>query len=171
MSATVWLLLALLVLVCGWFVLVWRAALRSHELDWRGASRLIVLAVLGVGAAIWLYGGAAVSGVQPGAASGIGTGACRLAGVGTDIGECAAAGKQLALRAGFPRPMHSGGNGFTWPAGRAQRAFRFNARQAADDKAPRIVVMVLGESSRADRWSLNGYDRVPTRCLSWKATW
>jgi glucan phosphoethanolaminetransferase (alkaline phosphatase superfamily) len=38
--------------------------------------------------------------------------------------------------------------------------FRFGAHQvgAAED-APQIVVMVIGESSRYDRWSLNGYSR------------
>jgi glucan phosphoethanolaminetransferase (alkaline phosphatase superfamily) len=37
--------------------------------------------------------------------------------------------------------------------------FRFGAHQAAPDNAPQVVVMVIGESSRYDRWSLNGYAR------------
>ncbi|MGZ8316629.1 MAG: phosphoethanolamine transferase, partial [Telluria sp.] len=37
--------------------------------------------------------------------------------------------------------------------------FRFNAKQARPDSAPEVVVLVLGESSRYDRWSLNGYAR------------
>jgi glucan phosphoethanolaminetransferase (alkaline phosphatase superfamily) len=36
-------------------------------------------------------------------------------------------------------------------------AFRFGASQPAD--VPQTVVMVIGESSRYDRWSLNGYER------------
>jgi glucan phosphoethanolaminetransferase (alkaline phosphatase superfamily) len=43
-------------------------------------------------------------------------------------------------------------------------SFTFHARQAAPDPTPEVVVMVLGESSRYDRWSLNGYSR-PTNPL------
>jgi glucan phosphoethanolaminetransferase (alkaline phosphatase superfamily) len=38
-------------------------------------------------------------------------------------------------------------------------AFRFGAHQLAPGNAPEVVVMVIGESSRYDRWSLNGYQR------------
>lgn len=37
--------------------------------------------------------------------------------------------------------------------------FKFGAHQADPAKAAQIVVMVIGESSRYDRWSLNGYSR------------
>jgi glucan phosphoethanolaminetransferase (alkaline phosphatase superfamily) len=39
--------------------------------------------------------------------------------------------------------------------------FHFGAHLASDDEKgkPQIVVMVIGESSRYDRWSLNGYER------------
>lgn len=39
------------------------------------------------------------------------------------------------------------------------RQFRFGARQEARPDLPQIVVMVIGESARYDRWSLNGYER------------
>jgi glucan phosphoethanolaminetransferase (alkaline phosphatase superfamily) len=45
-------------------------------------------------------------------------------------------------------------------------SFRFGARQGAPDEAPEIVVMVIGESSRYDRWSLNGYARQTNPLLS-----
>lgn len=38
-------------------------------------------------------------------------------------------------------------------------SFAFGARQADAGATPEVVVMVLGESSRYDRWSLNGYSR------------
>ncbi len=38
-------------------------------------------------------------------------------------------------------------------------SFAFGARQVNGGTQPEIVVMVLGESSRYDRWSLNGYSR------------
>lgn len=43
--------------------------------------------------------------------------------------------------------------------GRRSANFHFGAHQQAPDGAPETVVLVLGESSRADRWSLNGYER------------
>jgi glucan phosphoethanolaminetransferase (alkaline phosphatase superfamily) len=44
--------------------------------------------------------------------------------------------------------------------------FTFHARQAAPDDKPEVVVMVIGESSRYDRWSLNGYARETNPLLS-----
>lgn len=37
--------------------------------------------------------------------------------------------------------------------------FKFGAHPGGNPDAPQIVVMVIGESSRYDRWSLNGYPR------------
>jgi glucan phosphoethanolaminetransferase (alkaline phosphatase superfamily) len=48
-------------------------------------------------------------------------------------------------------------------------SFRFGARQAADAEQPEIVVMVIGESSRYDRWSLNGYERETNPLLKQEA--
>ena len=49
------------------------------------------------------------------------------------------------------------------------RNFTFHARQAAPDNQPEVVVMVIGESSRYDRWSLNGYARQTNPLLSQEA--
>ena len=43
--------------------------------------------------------------------------------------------------------------------GEKSRAFTFGARQAKPDTTPEVVLMVIGESARYDRWSLNGYQR------------
>jgi glucan phosphoethanolaminetransferase (alkaline phosphatase superfamily) len=47
--------------------------------------------------------------------------------------------------------------------GERSRSFNFHAHLAGGDGAaaatPQVVVMVIGESSRFDRWSLNGYGR------------
>jgi glucan phosphoethanolaminetransferase (alkaline phosphatase superfamily) len=43
--------------------------------------------------------------------------------------------------------------------GRSSSSFTFKARQAEGNGEPQVVVLVLGESSRYDRWSLNGYER------------
>jgi glucan phosphoethanolaminetransferase (alkaline phosphatase superfamily) len=44
--------------------------------------------------------------------------------------------------------------------------FRFGASQAGSGSEAQVVVMVLGESSRFDRWSLNGYQRETNPLLS-----
>lgn len=73
----------------------------------------------------------------------------------------------------------------TWPFGLAARGldfyrerayladlnrrsanFRFGAHLASADDAARVVVLVIGESSRYDRWSLNGYARQTNPLLS-----
>ncbi|NEX62439.1 phosphoethanolamine transferase [Noviherbaspirillum galbum] len=78
--------------------------------------------------------------------------------------------------------------GKTWPFGIAVRvhdfwkerkylaelsersaAFRFGARAANDDEGAQVVVMVIGESSRFDRWSLNGYGRETNPLLKQEA--
>ena len=46
------------------------------------------------------------------------------------------------------------------------RAFLFHAKLQGDPQLPQIVVMVIGESSRFDRWSLNGYTRETNPLLS-----
>ncbi|NRR32151.1 phosphoethanolamine transferase [Oxalobacteraceae bacterium] len=43
--------------------------------------------------------------------------------------------------------------------GQRSSSFRFQARQPQANQTPEIVIMVIGESSRYDRWSLNGYER------------
>jgi glucan phosphoethanolaminetransferase (alkaline phosphatase superfamily) len=39
------------------------------------------------------------------------------------------------------------------------RLFKFGAHQTSNNNRPQVVVMVIGESGRYDRWSLNGYQR------------
>jgi glucan phosphoethanolaminetransferase (alkaline phosphatase superfamily) len=43
--------------------------------------------------------------------------------------------------------------------------FRFGAHQISFSNQPQVIVMVIGESSRYDRWSLNGYPRDTTPLL------
>jgi len=49
--------------------------------------------------------------------------------------------------------------------GQRSRSFSFKAHQAEQDPAPEIVVLVIGESSRYDRWGINGYQRDTTPLL------
>ncbi|WP_295996865.1 phosphoethanolamine transferase [Rugamonas sp.] len=50
--------------------------------------------------------------------------------------------------------------------GERNRNFSFGARQAEHNVAPEIVIMVIGESARYDRWSINGYERDTNPLLS-----
>ncbi len=49
---------------------------------------------------------------------------------------------------------------------RVLEAFRFGATQPANTHVRQVYVLVIGESSRADRWSLNGYARETTPLLA-----
>jgi glucan phosphoethanolaminetransferase (alkaline phosphatase superfamily) len=53
--------------------------------------------------------------------------------------------------------------------GERNSKFTFSARQAEPDGQPETVVMVIGESSRFDRWSLNGYERETNPLLGKEA--
>lgn len=44
-------------------------------------------------------------------------------------------------------------------AGRARAAYRFGAHQTLDNAERQVYVLVIGESARKDRWSINGYER------------
>ncbi|MGZ5200232.1 MAG: phosphoethanolamine transferase [Telluria sp.] len=52
---------------------------------------------------------------------------------------------------------------------RASANFHFGAHQADPAASPQVVVLVIGESSRYDRWSLNGYARETNPLLSKQA--
>ncbi len=45
-------------------------------------------------------------------------------------------------------------------------AYRFGAKSARNDSVPEIYVLVIGETSRADNWQINGYERQTTPRLS-----
>ncbi|NYE64034.1 glucan phosphoethanolaminetransferase (alkaline phosphatase superfamily) [Duganella sp. 1224] len=49
--------------------------------------------------------------------------------------------------------------------GQRSRNFSFHAHQPEKNDTPEIVIMVIGESSRYDRWGINGYSRDTTPLL------
>jgi len=53
--------------------------------------------------------------------------------------------------------------------GQRSSNFQFHAHQPAGDTAPQVVIMVIGESSRYDRWGINGYQRDTTPLLKQEA--
>lgn len=53
--------------------------------------------------------------------------------------------------------------------GQRSRNFRFGAHQRQSDSTPEVIIMVIGESSRYDRWGINGYQRDTTPLLGKEA--
>jgi len=142
----IWLMAAVLIAVLAWWVAVFMAARRSPELVWRGKTRWLAVPAL---AALAVLGWPTPTPVFQQA----------------------------------PFTFNNFAN--SWPFGLTARGvdfynerrylaelgkrssnFTFKARQAAPDGEPEVVIMVLGESSRYDRWSINGYARATTPLLA-----
>lgn len=196
----VWLLLVILLTVIAWWWLSWKAARRSRDLDWKDASRWLILALLAAGLCIAGY--AREFGVQAApssASSASASSASVIAEAASDaeeeeeddaVASAAAVSSPASLTAGaassrwpaLPHwaelPFDAETFGKSWPFGltvhihdfwneraylsdlaRKSTLFKFGAHQAHPLKEPQVVVMVIGESSRYDRWSLNGYQR------------
>ena len=182
----VWLLLIVMIAVIAWWGAGLRAALRTRELDWNDGSRWIAVAALAVGAGIWAYGAAFGIAAKPGvpasaSASAGGPIPPGFFGGRTSGGASATVSAPPALPP-LPRairlPVDLEAVARSWPfglvirltdfykersyladLGRRSASFHFGAHQKAADGAPETVILVLGESSRYDRWSLNGYAR------------
>ncbi len=177
---TVWLMAAVTVGVIGWWIATWRIAVAEHELVWRDSSRWLTLAGLAAGAAILAYG----------LEFGIAAKAPAAKGSVPDADKAVAAAHVTGLTlpplphaARLPVELDAAAR--SWPFGLLLRGvdfyqerqhlaalgernskFSFQARQSDPDGEPETVVMVIGESSRYDRWQLNGYERATNPLLS-----
>jgi len=168
-----------------WCLSTWRAARNTRALDWNDSSRWVTLALLLAGAGVWTYGYEFGTAGQPSSAS-------ASASIPAADKPVAAAGhtglKLSALPYGARLPVEFSAFASSWPFGLMSRGldfykerkhlaelgernskFVFGARQVTPDAEPEIVVMVIGESSRYDRWSLNGYARDTNPLLSKEA--
>ena len=177
LGRTVWLMAAVMIGVLAWFGLSWRAARYTRSLDWDDASRGVTLVLLAVGASVALYSYEFGSAARP-----AGSAAAASASLPAADRATAAAGHTGWPLKPLPHwarpPLEFDAFSTSWPFGLLARgrdfyrerrhlaelgqrnaAFTFGARQGGPDKESEIVVMVLGESSRYDRWSLNGYER------------
>jgi glucan phosphoethanolaminetransferase (alkaline phosphatase superfamily) len=160
----VWTMLAVMVGVAVWWVLSFRAARQTRELDWHDASRWVALTTLSVLAAVAAWG--YEFGIEAKESS------AEVSGAGL-LGLSAPALPYWARV-----PVEADAFVESWPFGLSARgydfykerrylseldersaSFAFHARQENGGTQQEIVVMVLGESSRYDRWSLNGYSR------------
>jgi glucan phosphoethanolaminetransferase (alkaline phosphatase superfamily) len=189
-----WLLVALAIGVAAWWWAGWTAACKTRDLDWGNSSRWIVIALLTLGLCVWMYQRKfGVEAPVVAAASDETDEADDDESDEADGAQAAASG--AASSAGFPKlpawakiPFDPDSFGNTWPFGLAVRGhefwkerrylaelahksslFTFGARQGGAIDLPQVVVMVIGESSRYDRWSLNGYKRETNPLLKKEA--
>ncbi|TFW09699.1 phosphoethanolamine transferase [Oxalobacteraceae bacterium OM1] len=185
----VWLLLLLIVGIVAWWAGSWRAAFKTRALDWNDPSRWLAIGLLAAAAGTWTYQQEYGTRTHVASSEIARTGASdeeddedESADVASPASSTVAAGASSrhypALPAWAAVPFDLDRFGKTWPLGIAMRGvdfwkertylaelahkstlFTFGAVQASAADIPQVVVMVIGESSRYDRWSLNGYAR------------
>ncbi|WUR12818.1 sulfatase-like hydrolase/transferase [[Empedobacter] haloabium] len=179
LGSKVWSMLVIMALVAIWWVLAFRAARQSPDLHWQGASRWTALGLLAVFGTLAAYGWEFGTTRPPAPSASASASAAASADRGVHL-----TGLALPPLPGWAQPP-ARFDAFidSWPFGlvargvdfyrerrylaalnETSRNFRFGAHQAAPDDTPETVIMVLGESSRRDRWSLFGYAR-PTNPL------
>lgn len=160
------LVLSALFAALGWWWLVRQSTLQAHDLDWTGHTRKAFLALTVALVGIFYYGG--TFGFAPN---------CDENKAEPCPAEESAHGWHPLpawlnmpfdhVRASTIRPFGLVASGMEYWKERAllsalaqrKSSFSFGARQDSSSQTPLVIVLVLGESSRHDRWSLNGYTR------------
>ena len=181
---TAWLMLAVMIAVGAWWTATFHIARRTRAFDWSDSSRWVALAALLVGACAWGYG--YEFGIKGNSESAAKEAQASMPAADKPAPAAAHTGWNLSpLPHLLKLPVEFNAFANSWPFGLMSRgvdfykerkhlaalgarnsSFTFGARQAAPDGEPEIVVMVIGESSRFDRWSLNGYTRETNPLLS-----
>lgn len=169
-------LIGAMLAVLFWWGLSWYATFQAHALVWKDDSRWITIALLSAALGAWMYED------RFGAGQGAGS-------VASKSSRAASKSSILPpLPAWAKVPFDPEAFGRSWPFGLAARgvefwserrylnrlldrsgSFSFGARQAKSLDAPQVFVMIIGESSRFDRWSLNGYPRETNPLLKKEA--
>lgn len=187
LGSKIWLLVLVVVLIVTWWGACWIAACRTRSLDWRGKSRWLALAILAIAGGLGLY--ESHVGLPPPLVSASNAIASKDeddssedASIRPATFHPTPAGRTVTSWPNLPHwahiPLSAENFGRSWPFGLSVTAyqfwqertylgrlthtsalFHFGAHQTALTNTPQIVVMVIGESSRYDRWSLNGYSR------------
>jgi glucan phosphoethanolaminetransferase (alkaline phosphatase superfamily) len=177
LGSKVWLLVTAFAVVTTWWIVSWKAAFRSRFLDWSDDSRWITIALLSAGLGIWMYGDYFGVEREDGA---------EVAKRSLESRRHSSALPKLPAWATVPFSAQAFVK--SWPFGltlrghefwkerrylaelsRRSAAFSFGAQQATSVDAGQVVVMIIGESARYDRWSLNGYKRETNPLLKKEA--
>ena len=192
LGSKVWLLAGVFIGVLAWFITSWIAAGRTRELDWNDMSRWVVVGMLGLGVAVFTYGH--LFGIAPPPLRTVATAAAPVKNGVAEItapprpGSVPPAHRLPPLVHWARLPLDLEAFARSWPFGLMARGidfykervyladlnrrsahFRFGAHALQPAAEPQVVVMVIGESSRYDRWSLNGYARDTNPLLSQEA--
>lgn len=152
-----WWALAVLLAMLAWWGAGLAAARHADMLAWRGRTRWLVLAPVSLVALLALYGyafGVAGSTPAPAAAQGM-----------PPLPEVVRIAENVPVAP--TRPFGLVAQVLDYRKERRQLtqlkasadSFRFHAHQQHADSSPETIVLVVGESSRFDRWRLNGYER------------
>ncbi|MBS1188103.1 MAG: sulfatase protein [Burkholderiaceae bacterium] len=187
----IWLLLAIMPLLICWWWLTWKMARRTHIFDWNDKiSRWVAIAILAVGLGVWGYGYA--FGLEEPPASTVAENTVAADEEPEEEAEPSASATEQANQLGLPKlplwaqlPLDRDVFSGTWPFGLSlsvydlwnerqyladlaskNNDFKFDTFQTVTNDVPQVVVLVIGESSRYDRWELNGYSRKTNPLLS-----
>lgn len=144
----VWLLILILLLIIFWWQFTWYAAYRTHGLNWKQRPRWTCAVLLITCFSIWLYTFKTDTQTWPHISSEI-----TLFGQTWPFGLIVPAYDFWKERTYLSDLQHK------------NRQFRFHAYQEKHSNMPQTIIVVIGESSRYDRWSLNGYQRDTTPLL------
>lgn len=188
-----WLLGGYLLFATIWWAACWRSAFRATSLAWRGWTRWACLAgaaLVGIAAALLHVPGegepataatASSDDAHASPAPGAGHSHSPESDSPATGPAVPASGWRYWLSGGYwhdpfsrSRPFGLMVLGYDFWLWRQYLAtideltggFRFGATQAEAPDQPRLVVLVIGESSRRDRWSLYGYARETNPLLS-----
>lgn len=186
----VWLLLLIIITIVAWWWSLLRAAKAMPSLSWRHSSRWICLAIIASLSICWSYG------LRVGVVSASSKDSVSAIATSTNdephlwqIRSWSALQEYLDQQPALPNWAEAlydlDSFSRSWPVGiwarmidfyqersylttlsEKSRLFRFDAQQAAGNDFQQTIVVVIGESSRYDRWSLNGYQRITNPYLS-----
>ena len=175
----VWLLIIIFLAVLAWWWSLLPATKTTRELDWQHRSRWISLAIICSVFICWSYGArvgvASASSSQPSSTTST---EIRLSQIRSWAGLEEYLDQQAPLPSWAEEFYDLESFSRSWPLGiwarivdfyqertylanlnEKSRLFRFHATQAPGNDFQQTIVVVIGESSRYDRWSLNGYQR------------
>lgn len=186
----IYLLIGVILLISLWWWSCWRIAKAQPHLAWRHGSRWFAIGLIALSSLAWCYGRAV--GIASASASSSGSvtenasesedaDSLRLIHVRNWEQAQTWIEQQKALPSWASVFYDEEDFSHTWPLGiwvravdfiqernylanlsEKNRDFIFHAQQASDHDQPQTIVLVLGESSRYDRWSLHGYERDTT---------